>query len=128
MFCRGVSSNIQTQLNNITSNSIFAGSFNMICNFYAAVFFQANATFNGSYVYINSIAQFFSNAIFSSNINVDGDVNHMLTNSSINFNQNGAATEINSKIFYYASTGLNIQNTNTTASKNIRLNSTGDIR
>ena len=102
MFCRGVSSNIQTQLNNITSNSIFSGTFNMICNFHAAVFFQANATFNGSYVYINSIAQFFNNAIFSSNINADGNVNHMLANRSINFNQNGSSSEINSKIFYNA--------------------------
>ena len=99
----------------------------MICNFYAAVFFQANATFNGSYVYINSIAQFFNNAIFISNINVDGNVNHMLTDSSINFNQNVAATETNSKIFHDSISGLNVQNTNTTSATYIRLNSTGNI-
>ena len=58
MFCRGVTSNIQTQLNNITSNHIFSGTFNMICRFYAAVFFEANVTFNSTYIYFFGIAQF----------------------------------------------------------------------
>ena len=48
MYCRGVSSNIQTQLNTITSNSIFSGIFNIICNFNSNVFFKANTTFNGT--------------------------------------------------------------------------------
>ena len=39
MFCRGVTSNIQTQLNTITSNNVFAGTFNMVCRFYSNVFF-----------------------------------------------------------------------------------------
>jgi len=52
----------------------------------------------------------------------------MLTDSSINFNQNEPSSKINSKIFYNASTGLNIQNLSSTSAKNIRLNSTGDIR
>ena len=45
MFCRGVTSNIQTQLNTITSNNIFSGTFNMICRFYSNVFFESNVTF-----------------------------------------------------------------------------------
>jgi hypothetical protein len=122
MFCRGVSSNIQTQLNNITSNSIFSGTFHMICRFYSDVFFEVNATFNGSYAYFNSIAQFLNNAIFSSNINVDGNINHTLESSKINFNQNGTSTEINSKIYYSSTAGLNLENLNTTSGKNICLN------
>ena len=34
MFCKGLTGNIQTQFNNITSNTILAGTFNipLICN------------------------------------------------------------------------------------------------
>ena len=52
----------------------------------------------------------------------------MLESSNITFNQNAPSTEVNSRIFYNSTTGLNVQNTNTTGGTNIRLNSTGDIR
>jgi len=81
-----------------------------------------------AYIYFNGVAQFLNSVICNSNINVDGNVNHTLESSNITFNQNGASTEVNSKIFYNSTTGLNVQNLNTTGGTNIRLNSTGDIR
>ena len=111
MYCRGVSSNIQTQFNNITSNSIFSGIFNIICTF------NSNVTFNGAYNYFNGIAAFLNSVNFSSYINVDGDVNLTLDTSKINFYQNVSATDRNSKIYYSASSGLNVENLNTTGEK-----------
>jgi hypothetical protein len=128
MFCRGVSSNIQTQLNNITSNNIFSGTFNMICRFYANVFFEANVTFNSLYIYFNGVAQFLNSVICDSNINVGGNINHTLESSNITFNQNAPSTEVNSRIFYNSTTGLNLENLNTTGGRNVRLNSGNDIR
>ena len=52
LFCRNLTGNIQTQLNAITSNNVFSGTFNMICRFYSNVFFEANVTFNSLYIYI----------------------------------------------------------------------------
>jgi hypothetical protein len=45
LFCRGVTSNIQTQLNTITSNNIFNGTFSM-----PTTFNNATNTFNGNIV------------------------------------------------------------------------------
>jgi hypothetical protein len=127
MYCRGVSSNIQTQFNNITSNTIFSGIFNIICTFNSNVYFKANTFFDGTYAYFNGIASFLNSVNFSSYINVDGDVNLTLDTSKINFYQNGSATDRNSKIYYSSSSGLNVENLNTTGGKNIRLKTTGDI-
>ena len=99
MFYRGVSSNIQTQFNNITSNTIFSGIFNINCTFNNNVYFKANTFFDGTYAYFNGIAAFLNSVNFSSYINVDGDVNFSLEPSKINFYQSGSATERNSKIY-----------------------------
>ena len=127
MYCKGVSSNIQTQFNTITSNSIFSGIFNIICTFNSNVFFTANATFNGAYAYFNGIAEFLNSVNFSSSANVNGDVNLMLEACKINFNQATPATEINSTMYYNSTTGLNVENLNTSGGLNVRLNSGSDI-
>ena len=70
---------------------------------------------------------FLNSVNFSSYINVDGDVNFSLEPSKINFYQSGSATERNSKIYYNSSSGLNVENLNTTGGKHIRLRTSGDI-
>ena len=100
MYCRGVSSNIQTQFNNITSNSIFSGIFNINCTFNNNVYFKASTFFDGTYAYFNGIATFLNSVNFSSSANVNGDVNLMLETSKINFQQAALITEVNSKMYY----------------------------
>jgi hypothetical protein len=114
MFCRGVSSNIQTQFNNITSNSIFSGIFNIAYNFFL--------------MYFNGIAQFLNSANFSSSANVNGDVNLMLETSKINFQQAAPITEVNSKMYYSSTSGLVVGNLNTTGGKNIIMNCNSNIK
>jgi len=46
----------------------------------------------------------------------------MLESSNITFNQDAPSTEVNSRIFYNSTSGLNVQNLNTTGGKNICLN------
>ena len=64
---------------------------------------------------------------FSSSANVNGDVNLMLEACKINFNQATPATEINSTMYYNSTTGLNVENLNTSGGLNVRLNSGSDI-
>ena len=128
MYCRGVSSNIQTQSNNITSNTIFSGIFNIICTFNSNVYFKANTFFDGSYSYFNGVAEFLNSANFSSSANVNGNINLMLESSKINFKQASVATEINSTIYYSSTSGLVVENLNSTGGKNIIMNSNSNIK
>ena len=51
----------------------------------------------------------------------------MLGTSKINFQQTAPTTEINSKMYYSSTTGLNVENLNTTRGLHVRLNSGTDI-
>ena len=52
----------------------------------------------------------------------------MLESSKINFKQASVATEINSTMYYSSSSGLVVENLNSTGGKNIIMNSNSNIK